>query len=166
MERRRLVSLLVLGLVSRAGADPAGAEEGVMREAERRILMLEMHKLIEAAAADAAARLAGRAGGSLTYPPGTRGLAPEHAEALRALAAPAAVEAAARRLVADAAASAVYDLLCLIDGAREPEGQDVVWRPFHLQAAPGGTPGRLHLEFKETYGDWKRLRPDPGWTLE
>jgi hypothetical protein len=162
---------------------PAGRAEAGLQEAkpgagdarrdpklsdeERRALLVEVHKLIETAADQAVRRISGREPvGVLTYPLGGRLTAAE-AEALgRGAGTPEAVRAL-RRVVADAVAGPVYDLLAMIDGAREPEGWEIRWRPFEVTTAEAGSPpGILHTAFQETYQEWQRLRPDPGWSLE
>lgn len=175
--RRRVLAVALGGLfpTGRAEASLQGIKSAVpdakrdpkLNEEERKTLLLELHKLIETAAAQAVRRIARREPvGALSYPVGGRLTAAE-AEALgRWDAAPEAVRAV-RKVVADAVAWPVYDLLCMIDGAREPEGWEIQWQPFEISAAEEGSPpGTLHTAFQETYQEWQRLRPDPGWSLE
>jgi hypothetical protein len=138
-----------------------------LSEQERKTLLLEMHKLIETAADQAVRRIVGREPvGALTYPLGRR-LTTAEAETLhRLIGTPEAVRAV-RRIVAAAVAGPVYDLLSMIDGAREPEGWEISWRSFEIRGvAEGSAPGTLHTAFRETYEEWQRVRPDPGWSLE
>ena len=175
--RRKVLAVALGGLI------PAGCGEGGRQEVkpgagearrdpklsdeERKALLVEVHKRIETAADQAVRRISGREPvGTLTYPLGGRLTAAETAALGQAAATPDAVSAL-RRVVADAVAGPVYDLLAMIDGAREPEGWEVPWPPFEVRAAGAGSPpGTLHTAFRETYQDWQRLRPDPGWSLE
>src|SRR5882762_3259545 len=138
---RRKVLAVALGGLLPAGCAGAGLQESKpgagdarrdpkLSDEERTTLLLEVHKLIETAADQAVRRIAGREPvGVLSYPLGGRLTAAE-AEALgQAAATPEAVRAL-RRVVADAVAGPVYDLLAMIDGAREPEGWEIPWQPF------------------------------------
>jgi hypothetical protein len=175
--RRRVLAVALGGLfpAGRAEARLQGTKSGAadakrdprLSDEERKTLLLEVHKLIEIAADQAMRRISGREPvGLLSYPLGGRLTAAE-AEALgRSVATPEALSAV-RRVVADAVAGPVYDLLAMIDGAREPEGWEIPWQPFEVRAAEAGSaPGILHTAFQETYQEWQRLRPDPGWSLE
>ena len=177
MGRRKVLAVALGGLVP-AGCAESGRQEvkpsagdatpdPKLRDEERTTLLLEVHKLIETAADQAVRRISGREPvGALTYPLGGRLTAAETAALGQVAATPEAVRAL-RRVVADAVAGPVYDLLAMIDGAREPEGWEVPWRPFEVKAAVAGSPpGVLHTAFRETYQEWQRLRPDPGWSLE
>lgn len=137
-----------------------------MTDTEREAFLLELHKVIEAAADEAAKNLLARGRGSLTYPPGTRGLAAAERGALETIEAPAEALAAARKVVASAVGGAVYDALALLDGAREPEGVDMAWPGFRVERAEGAPRGTLHRAFKDAYPTWRSRRPDPGWTLD
>ena len=176
--RRRGILTAALGWLLPAGRARAGSPgtDGAASDArkdprlsdeERKTLLLEMHKLIETAADQAVRRLSGREPvGPLTYPYGAR-LSPAETETLgKGVTTPEAVRAV-RKIVASAVAGPVYDLLSMIDGAREPEGWEISWRPFEMRGAEEGSPpGTLHTTFRETYEEWQRLRPDPGWSLE
>jgi hypothetical protein len=177
MGRRKALAVALGGLLPAACAEGGrqevkpsaanGTPDPKLRDEERTTLLLEMHKLIETAADQAVRRISGREPvGTLTYPYGGRLTAAETTALGQAAATPEAVRAL-RRVVADAVAGPVYDLLAMIDGAREPEGWEVPWRPFEIKgAAAGSPPGVLHTAFRETYQEWQRLRPDPGWSLE
>lgn len=177
MGRRKALAVALGGLLPAACAEggrqevkPSAANatpDPKLRDEERTTLLLEVHKLIETAADQAVRRISGREPvGTLTYPLGSRLTAAETAALGQVAATPEAVRAL-RRVVADAVAGPVYDLLAMIDGAREPEGWEVPWRPFEVKAATAGSPpGVLHTAFRETYQEWQRLRPDPGWSLE
>ena len=136
----------------------------MLSDESKATFMLEMHKLIETAADQAALQVAGRrGGGSLTYPPGARGLAPAERAALQSVQAPPEALAPARRVIADAVGSVVFDLFAIVDGVRELEGWDVAFGPLKL--APSEGRGTLHQEFKDGYAEWKKRRSDPGWSL-
>jgi hypothetical protein len=177
MGRRKVLAVALGGLLPAAcgeGARPEvkpspsdAARDPKLGDEERTTLLLEVHKLIETAADQAVRRISGREPvGAMTYPLGSRLTAAETAALGQVAATPEAVRAL-RRVVADAVAGPVYDLLAMIDGAREPEGWEVPWRPFEVKAAVAGSPpGVLHTAFRETYQEWQRLRPDPGWSLE
>jgi len=175
--RRRVLAAALGGLFAacRAKACLPGSQPGAgngkrdprLTDEERKTLLLELHKLIETAAEQAVRRIAGREPvGALSYPVGGR-LTPGEADALGRWNAPPEAVRAVRKVVADAVAWPVYDLLCMIDGAREPEGWEVPWQAFEVRAAEEGSPpGGLHTAFRETYEEWRRRRPDPGWSLE
>jgi len=148
-------------------AAPNARRDPKLSEKERKTLLLEVHKLIETAADQAVRRIAGREPvGPLTYPYGRR-LTPAETETLDRLSGIPEAVRAVRGIVAAAVAGPVYDLLSMIDGAREPEGWEISWRPFEIRGtAEGSAPGTLHTGFRETFEEWQRLRPDPGWSLE
>ena len=175
--RRKVLAVALGGLLPAACAEGGRQEnkpgavdarpDPKLSDEERKALLVEVHKLIETAADQAVRRIVGREPvGALTYPLGARLTAAETEALGQAAATPEAVRAL-RRVVADAIAGPVYDLLAMIDGAREPEGWEMPWQPFEVRAAEAGSPpGRLHTAFRETYQEWQRLRPDPGWSLE
>lgn len=176
IERRRRIALSLASVLATGGYDEeamaaapgggaAAARGGAMPSDESRAaFMLELHKLIETAADQAALQVVGgQGGGALTYPPGTRGLAPAERAALSSVQAPPEALPPARRVIADAVGSVVFDLFAMIDGARELEGWDVAFGPLELAPAQGR--GTLHQDFKDRYAEWKKRRSDPGWSL-
>ena len=177
MGRRKVLAAAVGSLLAagRARADTRRSDAGAkgaprdprLTDEERTALLLEMHKRIEVAADQAMRRLTRREPvGPLIYPAGLR-LTPAETEALGRLAATPESIQAVRAIVAAAVAGPVYDLLCMIDGAREPEGWELPWRPFEVRGTDDGSRvGTLHTDFRKTYEEWQRRRPDPGWRLE
>jgi hypothetical protein len=96
----------------------------------------------------------------MTYPP-NNGFTPAELKALRTIAKTKSMQSALRKLMADAAASPLFHLFCMIDGVADPpeltDIQDNEQDDVELM---------LHDGFYSSYWAWRRRRPDPGWSLD
>ena len=135
-----------------------------MNETERAVLFSDLHRSIEATADEVARMIVGAKSPDVDYPP-SGGL---NAEEVRALTdgGPGRLSAI-RKLVADASATSVFRLFCLLDGVADPLDAPKGWRTFRLErGADPTTAAMLHDGFLESYWEWVRRRPDPGWRLD
>lgn len=115
-------------------------------------------ELLQASVAAAKASL-------VTYPPsdGTAQLSPDEHAALAELDLGPAARAGIRKLVADAAASAVFQFLCVLDGVGEPEVAAVDnWLGASIQPPGDEEAEMLHDAFFESYWRYRALRPRDG----
>lgn len=128
---------------------------------EHRALCVEANAAVEAAAVEALERLRGR--GEPFYPP-NGGLTDEERDALPRLDS-AAAESAMRKVLADAAASAMFRVFCVIDGVGDPVAFDGAWAAYGIAEAEEDVPF-LHDGMLDAYWDWRDIRPDPGWRLD
>ena len=140
----------------------------MMTDEQRIAMFVQIHKDIETCA-DAMARSL-EAGGELpklSYPPNA-GLTEDEAAALRALELDSRAVAGLRKLTADAISSCLFTLFNLLDGTGEPEGFDEYWPAFSLveESDDDEVVEMLHDTFFDTYWNWRRVRPDPGWKLD
>lgn len=136
-----------------------------MTEKQRTALMTDLHRQIESAAVRAAQAIVGsQETPHLTYPP-NGGLTPVERAALTSLTRSPALDSALRRVVADAAADAIFHLFCLLDGVADPINYTGTWMP--LPVGKGNADGgMLHDEFMGSYWEWRSQRPDAGWRLD
>lgn len=126
---------------------------------DRHVLFNELHRTIERSAAAAVAHLM-TGTPDLAYPP-NHGFSRDETAAIASIPKTPAMESALRKLVASAAASPVFHLLCLADGVADPA-------PLaDVQDSDSTVAGlMLHDGFYESYWAWRRRRPDPGWRLD
>jgi hypothetical protein len=131
----------------------------VLEDIDRHALFNELHRSVERSAATAVEQLVAGTP-ELTYPP-NHGFSADEAAALASIRKTAAMESALRKLIASAAATPVFDLLCLADGVADAASladvQDADSMAVELM---------LHDGFYESYWAWRRRRPDPGWRLD
>jgi hypothetical protein len=131
----------------------------VLEDINRHALFNELHRSVEQSATVAVEQLMSGTP-DLTYPPNHGFLADEVA-ALASIPKSQAMERALRKLIASAAATAIFDLLCLVDGVADaPELEDV------RDSDSTAVDLMLHDGFYESYWAWRRRRPDPGWRLD
>jgi hypothetical protein len=140
-----------------------------MRELSKRnreLLFVHLHKSIEETAAIIAKKLLSNAvAKELAYPPNA-GLTEEERAALARLGGTTELESGIRKVLAHVAAAPLYQLLCLIDGIADPDGNG--WTGVSLlDKSPDDVEGVfLNTEFMDRYWCWRRIRPDRGWTLD
>jgi hypothetical protein len=138
----------------------------MISQREKDALFIEIHRAIEDAATRTAAAL--RAGTmDLSYPPNA-GLSAAERAALESLSVTPDLETALRKVIADASSVPLFRLFTLLDGVGDPEGYGDLWLGLVL-SRPGEDeePGEmLHDEFFESYWEWRKRRPDPGWKLD
>ena len=123
----------------------------------KKALLLEAHRLIEAATADALNSIEGTT--KLTYPPAGPdggGLSSDEQQAILALNLSVAAKGAIRKIVSNAIADAFAGLFCVIDGVGDPhDWQGSTWQGVELaQSEKGRDRPMLHDEFYETYWDF------------
>ena len=131
----------------------------MLEDIDRHSLFNELHRSVEQTATTSVEGL--MAGGpSLAYPP-NHGFSPDEETALASIPKTPAMERALRKMVASAAATTIFDLLCLIDGVADaPPVDDVV------DSDATAVDLMLHDGFYESYWAWRRRRSDPGWRLD
>jgi hypothetical protein len=142
----------------------------MLTETQRRALFLEMHRNIENAAGRVAAQLTSREGLQLSYPP-NHGLTDNEISALRNLNVGPGLESAFRKAIASAVSEPLYYLMCILDGIGEPAELGERWfgaRIDPIPPEPDGMPEAepLRYDYYESYWEWRRIRPDPGWRLD
>ena len=131
----------------------------MLEDIDRHALFNELHCSIERTATSAVKELMSGVP-DLIYPP-NHGLLQDEESALASIAKGPAMERALRKLIASAAATPIFDLLCLADGVSDvPALGDI--KATDLTA----TELMLHDGFYESYWAWRRRRPDPGWRLD
>jgi len=131
----------------------------MMKPEELHAYLHAMHRSIEESAT-ASARSVVSGNISLTYPP-NHGFTDEEVTALASVPKSLAFESAIRKIIADAAAHPLFNLMSLFDGVVDlPEDLDVSTRDQSLEKL------QLHDAFYESYWAWRRRRPDPGWRLD
>ena len=137
-----------------------------LTEKQRTALLTDLHREIESVATRAVRVMAGtRETPDLAYPP-NGGLTPVESAALASIPGNPALESALRKMVADAAAGAVFHLFCLIDGVADPINYEGTWMPLPVGKGKDADGGMLHDQFVDSYWHWRKQRPDPGWLLD
>jgi hypothetical protein len=134
---------------------------------EMKRLMLGLHRSIEQQSEAVAAKITAQAPRTPAYPP-NGGLTDEEQAALKALEPDPALHSGLRKLIAGATAAVVFELFNFIDGTGAPAGEQP-WGAFHIDKMSKDEARRqvfLHDTFYETYWDWRKVRPDPGWRLD
>ena len=138
-----------------------------MTSEEMKRLMLGLHHSIERKSDALAAKIASQNPPAPTYPP-NGGLTTEEQAALKSLKPGAELHSGLRKLIAGATAAVVFELFNFIDGTGDPWGE-TAWGSFHIDKMTKEEARRqifLHDTFYETYWDWRKVRPDPGWRLD
>lgn len=138
-----------------------------MTREEMKRLLVAVHQSIEESADSLAEKIAKGDSPTITYPP-NGGLSADERDALKTLTGGPSVQTGLRKLIADAAASVVFDLFNYVDGTADPPGEDY-WGTFHI-----GTMTKeearaqvfLHDAFYETYWEWRNSRANKGWYLD
>ncbi|MEO2091977.1 MAG: hypothetical protein ABGY75_21190 [Gemmataceae bacterium] len=131
----------------------------MLEDIDRHALFDELHRSVERSASAAVEQLLAGAP-NLAYPP-NYGLTPDEQAALASIQKSPAMGSALRKLIASAAATPIFDLLCLVDGVADAEmPQDV------RESDATAVELMLHDGFYESYWAWRRRRPDPGWRLD
>lgn len=91
----------------------------------------------------------------ITYPPGTE-LTEAEKEELKKLTNNSVLKSALQKLTADAAASVVFDIFCLIDGVTDPDDE---WTGIKLEdideSEELASDEMLHDKFYDSYREWK-----------
>jgi hypothetical protein len=139
----------------------------MLTDQQRNALFVEVHREIEAAAVKASDAIAGLRPVDIVYPP-NGGLTPsEHAALAAGLRGPE-LQAALRKIIADAAATPLFTFLTLLDGVADPVSFPGPWLPFHIAEATDDEHEHLMLHdvLFDSYWLWRDRRPDPGWCLD
>jgi len=120
------------------------------------VVLVELHRAIEASTAAAIAQLGRGATLETTYPPNGE-LQPSEVAALRSLSLDSTAQNALAKLISDASAAAVFHVFCLMDGVCDPEGVDEEpWLGVRLAEPDGDDHTMLHDAFFESYWEFKR----------
>ncbi len=131
----------------------------MLEDIDRHALFNELHRSVEQSATAAVEQLMTGIP-DLAYPP-NHGFLPDEVAALASIPKGPAMERALRKLIASAAATPIFDLLCLVDGVADaPELADV------LESDSTAVDLMFHDGFYDSYWAWRRRRPDPGWRLD
>jgi hypothetical protein len=138
-----------------------------LSESNRNIFLVELNKAIEDAAEDDSKNILQQNFDSLAVYPPNGSFTDEEKVALRSIASVPNAESALRKVLANASASVIFNMLNLIDGTSDPESED--WTGVTLVDADtvGDPPyAMLHDDFYEKYWDWRKARGDKGWRLD
>lgn len=127
----------------------------------RKALLVEAHRLIEAATADALKAIERTP--KLTYPPAgpeDAGLNVDEQQAVLALDLSPEAKSGIRKIVSNAVAGALFGLFCVVDGVGDPRGwQGGTWLGVDLtEPEKGRDRPMLHDEFYEVYWDFIERR--------
>jgi hypothetical protein len=127
----------------------------------REALLVEAHRLIEAAADDMLKSIERTT--KLTYPPAGpegAGLSLEEQQAVLALDLSPVAKSGMRKIVSNAIADAFFGLFCVVDGVGDPRNwQGGTWLGVDLtQPEKGRDRPMLHDEFYETYWEFMKRR--------
>jgi hypothetical protein len=124
----------------------------------RRTLLLEVHAMIDAAAA-AGLAMVENGGIRPAYPPGVELTDAERA-ALATLHLPAAARSALEKILRDVAAQPLFDLFALVDGVVDPSGSEAgdPWLGASIVERQEGDDAMWHDALFETYWDWPGAR--------
>ena len=138
-------------------------------EARRTVLLTEIHRVLEKSATTLAEKLAGSAALSeITYPP-NGGLRDDEIAALAEIPKSPQLVSALRKMVADAVAETFFHFFNLVDATGDPLNWSSHWGPIRFCEPllnDNDEAAMLHDKFFETYWDWRKQRPDPGWCLD
>lgn len=129
----------------------------MLEEVRSVVLLLEMHREIEAAATKAVGELI-KGEHNLQYPP-NGGFTERERLALKSMPKSPELESALRKIIADAAAWPLFHLFCLADGVIDPDVNA-------LSQVPQDDGMMLHDALYDSYWAWRKQRPDPGWRLD
>ena len=140
----------------------------MLDEAQRRALLLHMHRSIEEVAAKVASELQSGTP-SLLYPPNS-GFTDKESGSLAQLSSIPCLESALRKVVASAAASVLYYLIVILDGIGDPADYEGEWLGATIEPVlydPDATdPEPWRYDFFDSYWEWRKTRPDTGWCLD
>lgn len=128
-------------------------------DANKQAMLLHLHRSIEDAANHTVEMIVNRETIEVTYPP-NGGLNTAEQAAVCAIEQGDVMRSALRKIIADAAASVVFDLFNVIDGTTDPEPESVAWSSIMIvdRADDEDSADFLHDEFFASYWDWKPLR--------
>jgi len=138
-----------------------------LSESNRNIFLVELHKAIEDVAEAGSKNILQQDFDSLAVYPPNGGFTDEEKVALRSVASVPNVESALRKVLANAGASVIFDMLNWIDGTGDPESED--WTGVKLVDADTDEDppyAMLHDDFYDKYWDWRKTRGDKGWRLD
>ena len=134
------------------------------------VLFLQIHKVIEETADKAANSLINHSSADLiSYPP-NGGLNELEIESLNTINRDDHVKSGLRKVIADACATVVFDMLANIDGVSDPETDLEKWKGIKLVddsddiEAPGDL--MLHDKLYDSYWDWRKRRETKEWKLD
>jgi hypothetical protein len=124
--------------------------------------LLHIHKTIEETADSTATSLAQHtAGDAITYPP-KGGLSDAEIDALKSIRYSEALKMGLGKVIADACASVVFDMMSIIDGVTDPELDMDNWQGIKLVDDSDDLEDAgdlmLHDQFYESYWDWDARR--------
>ncbi len=128
-----------------------------LSESNRNIFLVELNKAIEDAAEDDSKNILQQDFDSLAVYPPNGGFTDEEKVALRSIASVPNAESALRKVLANASASVIFNMLNWIDGTSDPESED--WTGVKLVDADtvGDPPyAMLHDDFYDKYWDWRK----------
>jgi len=126
----------------------------------RQLVLVELHRAIQASAAEAVTKLGTKDVAETTYPP-NGGLNASEVAALRGLSLDGPARDGLTKVIADAIASAAFRFFCVMDGVGDPEGvQEERWLGVQLAEPDEEDHPMLHDAFFDTYWDFKQATLD------
>lgn len=142
----------------------------MLTKAQHRALLLQMHRSIEEAATQMAAQVVSSNVPSLNYPPNS-GFSEAEVNAIGNLKAIPGMESALRKVIANAASQPLYKLACILDGIADPADYKGKWLGARIKpVSPTSDEDEAEQLWRdniyESYWEWRRIRPDPGWRLD
>lgn len=138
-----------------------------LSESNRNILLMELNKAIEDAAEAGAKDVLQQDFDNLAVYPPNGGYTDEEKVALRSIASVPNTESALRKVLANASASVIFNMLNWFDGTSDPESENWTGVTLVDSDTVGDPPyAMLHDDFYDKYWDWRETRGDKGWSLD
>jgi hypothetical protein len=138
-----------------------------LSESNRNILLMELNKAIEDAAEAGAKDVLQQDFDNLAVYPPNGGYTYEEKVALRSIASVPNAESALRKVLANASASVIFNMLNWFDGTSDPESESWTGVTLVDSDTVGDPPyAMLHDDFYDKYWDWRETRGDKGWSLD
>jgi hypothetical protein len=142
----------------------------MLNDAQRLALFLQMHRSIEEAATKMASQVMSADAPQLLYPPNA-GFNRAETQAISKLRAIPGLESALRKVIASATSVPLYTLICILDGIGDPADYAGEWLGARIVPLPPDADNSedvepLRYEFMDSYWEWRKTRPDPGWRLD
>jgi hypothetical protein len=140
-----------------------------LSDANKNALLVSIHRAIEETVTITVNGLvSGNSNETISYPP-NGGLTSAEEGALAELQLNELQISALRKVLADQAASVVFELFSVIDGVSDPNPAPEKWTEVLLVDKPTHYDGHLeflHDDLYGTYWDWRSQRDDLGWKLD
>jgi len=137
-----------------------------LSDEQKEIFFVELNKIVEDLAKEKAENIsADKFDDLLVYPP-NGGFTEDEINELRKIEKNDNFKMALRKILADTAASSIFNALCLVDGVADSDDNN--WKGVKIveNKENVGDEAFLHDEFFEAYWKWQEKRPDKNWKLD